>query len=286
MQINIVANIHRPDALEAARRTAERLVAEGHVVGVDSETGRKGNLPVVSNQEFGNAKMAIAFGGDGTLIRAAHLCAEQGTPILGVYFGRFGFVTQCTDERSYECISAFLAGEVPIESRMMLEAELMRNGKTIANVLALNEVVMQRAATARMMTFGVSIDGHFLTKYPADGILVTTPTGSTAYNLSAGGPIMDPSVEALNLTPIAPHTLTSRTLVLNSNSTIRLQVHSSEDAVLSADGQSRLHILGGDEILARRSNKVTNLVSVQKDDFLTKLFNRLFSGGSVMEEQI
>jgi NAD+ kinase len=286
LQINIVANIHRPDALEAARRTAERLVAEGHVVGVDSETGRKGNLPVVSNQEFGNAKMAIAFGGDGTLIRAAHLCAEQGTPILGVYFGRFGFVTQCTDERSYECISAFLAGEVPIESRMMLEAELMRNGKTIANVLALNEVVMQRAATARMMTFGVSIDGHFLTKYPADGILVTTPTGSTAYNLSAGGPIMDPSVEALNLTPIAPHTLTSRTLVLNSNSTIRLQVHSSEDAVLSADGQSRLHILGGDEILARRSNKVTNLVSVQKDDFLTKLFNRLFSGGSVMEEQI
>ncbi len=285
MRIHFVANIYRADALDAAVSAGCWLKDLGHEVAVDTETARHLSLPSVSNDQFAFADLVVAFGGDGTVIRAAHLCAVNGTPILGVYYGRFGFVTQCTSHRFKECISDFIDGLVPIESRMMLEAELVRNGKTIANVLALNEIVLQRSTTARMMTFAVSVDGHHLTRYPADGILVTTTTGSTAYNLSAGGPIMDPSVEALNLTPIAPHTLTSRSLILNANSTIRLEVQNAEDAVLSSDGQNRLHILSGDEVLARRSPKVTNLLSVSPDDFLIKLGKRIFAGGELLGEQ-
>lgn len=282
MRVNFVANIHRADALDAAVSTGCWLVEKGHEVFVDTETGRHLSLPTVSNDLFAQADLVVAFGGDGTLIRAAHLCAAHGTPILGVYYGRFGFVTQCTRQLSKECISKFLAGEIAVESRMMIEAELIRNDRVIANVLALNEIVLQRSTTARMMTFGVSVNGRRLTRYPADGVIVTTPTGSTAYNLSAGGPIMDPSVQAINITPIAPHTLTSRSLILNSDSTVRLEVQNVEEAVLSADGQNRLHILGGDQVVARRSDRVTNLVTVSADDFLTKLGQRVFSGGELL----
>jgi NAD+ kinase len=285
VRVNFVANIHRADALDAAVSAGCWLTDKGHEVFVDTETGRHLSLPSVPNDQFSQADLVVAFGGDGTLIRAAHLCAEAGTPILGVYYGRFGFVTQCTRHRFKECITAFLAGDMAVESRMMIEADLVRNGRVIANVLALNEIVLQRSTTARMMTFAVSVDGHHLTRYPADGILVTTPTGSTAYNLSAGGPIMDPSVVAINITPIAAHTLTSRSLILNANATVRLEVQNAEEAVLSADGQNRLHILGGDEVFARRSERVTNLLTVSKDDFLMKLGQRVFSGGELLGEE-
>ena len=260
------------------------LRSRGVDVGVDSETGRSIDLPIVSNDDFADADLAVAFGGDGTLIRAAHLCAITGTPILGVYFGRFGFVTQCTGDNVQSCIDSCLNGEGQVESRVMLQAILTRAGQEIAEIHALNEVVLQRDVTARMMTFQVAVDGHNLTSYPADGVLVSTPTGSTGYNLSAGGPIMDPRVEALVLTAVAPHTLSARTMILRTDSIIQLTVGSRGDAVLSADGQTRLHILSGDEVCVTKSPRVTNLVTVNKDDFLIKLGQRLFWSQGMMGE--
>jgi NAD+ kinase len=251
---------------------------------VDTDSGRLLALDVVQTERFCNADLVIAFGGDGTLIRAAHLCAYGNTPILGVYYGRFGFVTQCTGEELFDCLEKFLNGESRIEKRMMLDCQLIRNGATVAEVLALNEIVLQRSITARMMTFAVTVDGLMLTRYPADGVMVTTPTGSTAYNLSVGGPIIDPTVEALGVTPIAPHTLTSRSLILNADSVVRLSVKSSGDAVLSADGQTRLHILSGDEVCVKKSDKATQLVTVRPDDFLLKLSQRLFTSVDHLED--
>ena len=275
MRVHLVANTYRPDALEAVRETAAWLSGKGARVGIDGEAGRLVDLPVIANAEFGEADLVIAFGGDGTLIRAVHLCADHGTPILGVYFGRFGFVTQCTHDNLVACIEAFFEGRSIIERRMMLDAELQRGGQTVARLSALNETVLQRAVVARMMTFQVKVDGQVLTSYPADGIIVATPTGSTAYNLSAGGPILDPRVQALVLTAIAPHTLNARTLVLSADSEIVLRVQSNGDAVLSADGQTRLHLLSGDEVRVRKSTRMTNLVAVNDDDFLVKLGQRL-----------
>ena len=286
MRVNVVANIHRPDALEAAAELAQPLTAQGHAVGFEPETARRLDVPAIRPEDFAHAELVVAFGGDGTLIRAAHLCADFGTPILGVYYGRFGFVTQCRPGDILGWIEAFMKGAVPVESRMMLEAELIRNGQVVTNLHALNEVVLQRAATARMMNFLVRVDDLPLTNYPADGVLVCSPTGSTAYNLSAGGPIMDPIIEALCLTAIAPHTLSARPLVLKPSSKVVLQVLSDGDAVLSADGQTRLHILRNDEIRVSRSARVTNLVVVQEDDFLVKLGQRLFwSKGLVVDDE-
>lgn len=286
MRIHIVGNVYREDALAAVTGTAQWLQKRRIKVALDAETGGRFSLPIVSAAEFPDADLVVAFGGDGTLIRAAHLCAEKGTPILGVYYGRFGFVTQCTGDGVFECIETFLAGKAKVENRMMLQAELIRGGQIVGEIHALNEMVLQRDVTARMMLFQVSVDGYALTGYPADGVMVSTPTGSTGYNLSAGGPIMDPTVQALVLTAIAPHTLSSRSLVLRPESVVSFTVGSRGDAILSADAQIRLHILSGDEVRITRSPRVTRLVTVDPHDFLVKLGKRMFWSQGMIEDTV
>lgn len=275
MRVHLVVNIHRPDAILAATEAAEWLGRLGFQVAVEAESGRFVQLPVVSAEEFATADLVIAFGGDGTLIRAAHLCAPSGTPILGVYYGRFGFVTQCKGGDLETCVQSFLKGELEVERRLMIEAHLIRGKQTIASLSALNEIVLQRDVSSRMMTFSVEVNGNAVTKYPADGVLISTPTGSTAYNMSAGGPIMDPCVEAIILTAMMPHTLSARTLVLGPSAEITLAVESDGASVLSADGQTRMHILSGDEVKVHKSPSVANLVVVEKHDFLIKLGQRM-----------
>ncbi len=285
MQINLVANLHRSDALRAAERAAAWLEKRGHTVAAEPETARLTTLRMVPAAEFGEADLVIAFGGDGTVIRAAHLASARGTPILGVYYGSFGFVTQCTGDELPNVLEAFFAGELPIEARMMLEAELLRAGRPVATLQALNEAVMQRAVSSRLLTFDVRVDGYDLTRYPADGIILSTPTGSTAYNLSAGGPIMDPNAQAITLVPLSPHTLAARPLVLGPERVVTLTVqHGDGDSVLSTDGAQRLHVLPGDVVRVGRSPRVTNLVCVENDDFLIKLGRRLLWGHNVLGE--
>ncbi len=169
LRVHLVANIHRPDALDAALKAAGWLRSRGIDVGSDAETARRVDLPEVPEEDFGKADLVAALGGDGTLIRAAHLCAESGTPVLGIYYGRFGFVTQCREVELGACLAAFFDGNTRTESRMMLQGELLRAGSVVATLHSLNEMVLQRAVTARMMTFRVTVDGHYLTSYPADG---------------------------------------------------------------------------------------------------------------------
>ena len=283
MQINLVANLYRSDALRASERAAAWIERRGHTVAAEPETARLTTIKAVTAETFGEADLVIAFGGDGTVIRAAHLASERGTPILGVYYGRFGFVTQCTGEELPTVLESFFAGELVTERRMMLEAELLRADRPIALLRALNETVMQRQVSSRLLTFDVRIDGYNLTRYPADGIILSTPTGSTAYNLSAGGPILDPNAQAIALVPLSPHTLAARPLVLSPDRVVTLTVqHGDGDSVLSTDGAQRLHVLPGDVVRVRRSPRVTNLVCVEKDDFLIKLGRRLLWGQNLM----
>lgn len=284
MRASLVLNLHREDAVEAAQRAARWLLDRGcEVVAEDRAAGRIG-LTAVGPMEVADCDLVIAFGGDGTIIRAAHLCSIKGTPILGVHFGRFGFVTQCLPEDLGAVLSAFLDGEHLTERRMMLETALVRGEKPVATIHTLNESVLQRTVTDRMLTFDVEVNGQVLTSYPADGVMVSTPTGSTGYNLSAGGPVVDPRVDALILTALAPHTLSARPLVLGAGSVIKLRLNSGGDAVLSGDGQTRLHLLPGDYVEIRRSERTTNLVTIQNEDFLYKLRNRLFWSQSILGE--
>ena len=287
MRVALVVNLHRADAIEAAQWAARWLFEHGQatVVGEESIAQTLG-IESASTAEIAQSNLVIAFGGDGTIIRAAHICSEIGTPILGVHFGRFGFVTQCTPDEIGSALSAFLDGEHSVEKRMMLKTDLIRGEKTVATIHTLNESVLQRIVTDRMLTFEVTVNGHHLTSYPADGVMVSTPTGSTGYNLSVGGPVVDPTVEALILVALAPHTLSARPLVLGSDSVVRLTLETGGDAVLSGDGQTRLHLLPKDYVEIRRSDRTTNLVTIQNEDFLHKLRDRLFWSQSILGKDI
>jgi len=285
VRIHFLVNPNRLDAVQAAREAISFVRAQQVEVATEPETAELLDIPGLMRAELGVADLMITFGGDGTLIRAADFCAEPGTPILGVYFGRFGFVTQCQPNEVKVSLSEFFDGTARFETRMMLQVDLHRGDSVIATLHALNEVTLQRATTARMLSFEVEVDAHFLTSYPADGVILSTPTGSTAYNLSAGGPVIDPRMECLTLTALAPHTLSARPLVLRPDSTVRLRVQSVGDAMLTADSHTRLHILSGDYIQVSRSPRVTRLMCVDYDDFLTKLGERLLWSQSILGSQ-
>ncbi len=282
MRISLVVNPRRSDAVEAARQVATSLVGRGIEVGVEPELAEQFGLTADSVEAIASSDIAMSFGGDGTLIRTAHAACISGVPVLGIYFGSFGFVTQATSLEIGAILSMVLDGKAPIEERMMLQSDLMRNGNSVATTHSLNETVLQRAVTSRMMVFDVMIDGLPIASYPADGVLISTPTGSTAYNLSAGGPIVDPKMRAMMLTALAPHTLNARTLVLRAEAEIKLGIQSVGDAVLSVDGQTKLHLLTGDQVQIKVSPLVTRLICVERQDFLEKLSNRLFYGVNAM----
>ncbi|ARU40507.1 hypothetical protein CCB80_04870 [Armatimonadetes bacterium Uphvl-Ar1] len=274
MRIHTIVNLFRPDAVQAAKEALDGLRASSVTFGADRDSAAALGVEAVAPEELGKADLMVSFGGDGTLIRAAHLCSESGTPILGVYFGRFGFVTQCMPSEVGAALSSFIDGQAEIDERIMVQTELIRNERSVATLHSLNEAVVQRSATTRILTFDVKVDGTRMSRYPADGVMVSTPTGSTAYSLSAGGPIVDPGVNALLITAIMPHTLSARPLVVRSEAVIDIQIETRGDAVLSCDGQSRLHLLSGDSVRITKSPRVTRLVSVDSQDFLSKLANR------------
>jgi NAD+ kinase len=274
VRIHTIVNLFRPDAVQAAKEALDGLRASSVTFGADRDSAAALGVEAVAPEELGKADLMVSFGGDGTLIRAAHLCSESGTPILGVYFGRFGFVTQCMPSEVGAALSSFIDGQAEIDERIMVQTELIRNDRSVATLHSLNEAVVQRSATTRILTFDVKVDGTRMSRYPADGVMVSTPTGSTAYSLSAGGPIVDPGVNALLITAIMPHTLSARPLVVRSEAVIDIQIETRGDAVLSCDGQSRLHLLSGDSVRITKSPRVTRLVSVDSQDFLSKLANR------------
>ncbi|MFN3685095.1 MAG: NAD(+)/NADH kinase [Fimbriimonadaceae bacterium] len=285
MRIHLVANPGREDAIAAARELCERLASQGHELAVEADSAHLLPCPRLDVPELGKADLMVSFGGDGTLIKAAEICSAHGTPILGVAYGTFGFVTQCHPTQVEQAIDAFARGELEIEERMMLQADLVRGGQAIASFHALNEVVVQRSATDRMMVFRVVVDGEKMTSYPADGVLLATPTGSTAYNLSAGGPIVDPSVNAFVMTALAPHSLSSRSLVFRPDAVVELNVVSRGDAVLTTDGRTRMHILMGDCVRVTRSARTTKLVRIDSRDFVRKLNALLFWSHSIWREK-
>lgn len=272
----------RPDAVTAAKNAIALLESSGASVSADLDSAEAVGTDSLTVDEFGNADLVLAMGGDGTLIKAAHLVGERQTPIMGVHYGRFGFVTQVLPHQLEDTLNKFVKGECSIESRMMTKTELIRGSEVVATLHSLNESVVQRSATSRMLTFDVHVDGEEVSRYPADGVMVATPTGSTAYNLSAGGPVVDPRMDAMVMTAIMPHTLSSRSLILRPESTIEIKVESREDAVLSCDGHSRLHLLSGDFVRVTRSDRRIRLVSISKHDFFEKLADRLqWSQGTI-----
>jgi NAD+ kinase len=223
--------------------------------------------------------IVLVLGGDGTLLSMADAIGEAGSgiPILGVNFGSLGFLTEVTLPELYPALEAAIEGRAHIEHRMMLHSTTVREGKTFAQLLALNDAVVTKTARSRMIDLSVFVGDEFVTRVKADGLIIATPTGSTAYNLAAGGPIVHPMLDALILTPIAPHTLNNRPAVIPATSSVRVQpnMEPRDEVFITFDGQAGFQLQAGDEITVRRADAPLRLIRPSTRSYFEVLRTKL-----------
>lgn len=222
------------------------------------------------------SEFIIVLGGDGTLLSVARHIGGRGTPILGVNLGSLGFLTEVTLEEMYPLLEEILAGKMRVVERVMLNASIQRDGKEAARYLVLNDVVINKGALARMILMETLVGGKYLNMYRADGLIISTPTGSTAYSLSAGGPIVYPTVGSLIISPICPHTLTNRPIVVPDNMDIEVTLRTeNEDVLVTLDGQEGFPLKYMDTIVVKKSASKTKLILSPKKDYYQILRQKL-----------
>ena len=280
----IITNMKKDPDLEFTRELMEFLTMAGrNCYLVNTETDVEMNrLKKILVPEV---DCLLVIGGDGTVLRAAHLILGSGVPILGINLGTLGYLAEVERSNWREMMSLLLAGNYEIEPRMMLEGRRLNRGGKVEDeevLHALNEVVIARSGAIRVLNLNVFVDGQLLNNLNADGIIISTATGSTAYNMSAGGPIVEPKARLILLTPICAHTLNTRSVVLSKDDAVLIEMACSarnEGMAANAafDGGSSLELSYGDCIEIRRSEKVTNLVKLTKRSFLSTLHRKLTS---------
>ena len=222
----------------------------------------------------------LTLGGDGTFLRGARVLDGREVPILGVNLGRLGFLTACGGEEAEEALRRFARGDYVSEPRMMLEAQLSRSGVPLESWYALNDVVLHAGGKARVIRMVIDANGERIASYAADGLILATPTGSTAYSLSSGGPIMHPELESIGLTPISPHTLTVRPLVLSPTTTVTLRVADDEsEQLITVDGQESAEFVFGDVLTVRRASRHVLLVRFPETTFFARMRHKMGWGG-------
>ncbi len=228
------------------------------------------------------ADALVVLGGDGTLLRVSHLLARRNVPVLGVNFGSLGFLTEIALPELYPALSSVLDGKYEYDERRMLHACVRREGEPDASGDVLNDVVITKATLSRIIELDVFVDGVFVSAFRADGLIVSSPTGSTAYNLAAGGPILHPSLPAIAITPICPHMLTNRPLVVGDKATIEVRLRHARDVELHAtfDGQVGFAVSGKDSVTVTRSPRSLRLVRAPARDFFAVLRTKLKWGES------
>ncbi len=219
----------------------------------------------------------IVLGGDGTLLAAARQVAGERCPILGINLGRLGFLTEIPNQQAVETLARVLAGDFETESRALLEVQIHRDGKLLHESLALNDAVISRRGVARLLHVNVNIDAKPVTVFACDGVIVASPTGSTAYGLAAGGPILHPAIAALELVPICPHMLANRPLIVPDTKVIELQspVDHAGDIVVSIDGQTSIDINANDVVRVTKASKRIHLVKNRHEDYFSVLRGKL-----------
>ena len=278
--VGIISRPRREDIARVVPPLVKWLQAHGAEVTCDSETGDCfGPLAVQTHKReelAGCTDLLIVLGGDGTLLSAARLAADRNVPILAVNLGGLGFLTTVAQDEIYLILEEIFSGKHRVSERVMLEAEIVRDGTVIRRQIALNDAVLNKAALARIMDLELRVDGEYVTTYKADGLILSTPTGSTAYSLAAGGPIVYPTVEAFILTPICPHTLTNRPLVIPDSAMVEVEFKAENETVfLTLDGQIGIELVRGDRIRMRKAQNKLLLVRPAKKTYYHILRNKL-----------
>ena len=274
----LVAKKDKPEAAELAARIRERY-SSLEVLGDRLLAHTLGWARVDDRDLAARAELVVVLGGDGTLIHAARLLDGRPTPLLGINLGSLGFMTEIPVEELFPTMDEVLAGRFKVDSRMKLSCRLIREGRVIVEDEILNDVVINKGALARIADHEVSVDGVPIAMYKADGVILATPTGSTAYSLSAGGPIVHPSVDCTVLTPICSHALTHRPIVVPADRTIRISLRTeTADTFLTLDGQTGHSLQCGDSIEVVRSPNRVNLVRNIRVGYFSILRQKLHWG--------
>ena len=278
-RVGIVAKPDAPRAPEVVARLVDWLGERGLTVTLEKETS--GIVPALRASAAhrtelpGLVDLLIVLGGDGTLLSVARAVGDLGVPILGVNLGGLGFMTATTLDEMLPSLEAMIEGRMVIEDRLMLRARVIRNGAALCEHMALNDLVITKSAMSRIISLAVSVEGQYATAYRADGLIISTPTGSTAYSLSAGGPILFPQVEAIVLTPICSHTLTNRPIVLPAADRIEVTVQSDQEIMLTVDGQVGVGLRESDIVEVRKASARMRLVRFPQKDFFDVLRTKL-----------
>jgi NAD+ kinase len=280
-----VAIVCKPEKEELARLLPDLIVwlrQRGFEPLVDREGGAFCQAaPVVDRAEMPShaPSLVIVLGGDGTLLSVARIFAATGTPILGVNLGFLGFLTEIRLADLYATLEGWCDNCHSLDARAMLHAAIWREGKLLSSYEALNEAVISKGDIARMGDFAVELEGKVVARFRADGVIVSTPTGSTAYTLAANGPILTPDVDALVVTPICPHLLTLRPIVVRGDASLTVRVEDAPNqALLTLDGQQAVELRLGDEVHCHRSSHTVNLVRLSESGFFEALRSKLSWG--------
>ncbi|MEE4255056.1 MAG: NAD(+)/NADH kinase [Desulfuromusa sp.] len=280
-KVGIYAKKNHPDVEVITSDICKRFKVEGiEVLLEDSLAEQIGQVNGYSDEEIPElVDLIIVLGGDGTLISVARLIGSRNVPIVGVNLGRLGFLTEITCDELPEMLERLISGDYKVSDRMMLDAFIHRNGQAVGQFTVVNDIVINKGALARIIDMETYVDGRYLTTYKADGLIVSTPTGSTGYNLAAGGPIIYPDINSLLISPICPHMLTNRPIMVWSRSVIEINVKFEDDVVFfTADGQVGRKLLPGDRVEVRRSESRTRLVSSPSKDYFEILRTKLSWG--------
>ncbi len=277
--VGLIGKYKSPEIAEPLLKLGDFLVRRGICVVVDQLTASHigGNrYPVLVLEEIGRqADLVIVLGGDGTMLNIARTLAPYDVALVGINQGRLGFLTDISVETMFETIGAILDGKYVAEERMLLEAEIFRGGQSVFSVLALNDAVVSKGLKGSMIECEVRIDGKFLYTLRSDGLIVATPTGSTAYALSAGGPIIHPSLSALALVPICPHTFSSRPIAISSDCVVEIVISSAADARAHFDSHSRFDLREQDRVVVRRCGHTIRLLHPVGHDYYNMLRAKL-----------
>jgi NAD+ kinase len=270
-RVGIWGNTQKP-AVEPAASSLIRWLGEKHLEAVIASPlaeylGRPAD-GVAEDQLGGSIDLLVSLGGDGSLLHSARIVGAAGVPILGVNLGRLGFLAEVSPDRMLDAMQQIMDGDFRIEERMNLEAKLMRGGDQAGRFLALNDVVVDRGASPRVMEFEIRVEGVQVTTYIGDGVIVSTPTGSTGHSLSASGPVVDPRVRAMIITPICAHSLAARTVIVAEKEKVEIEFHSAApEAQMAVDGQVGIALRKGDRLAVQAASRVTRLVLLNNASF-------------------
>lgn len=270
-KIGIIAKPHSPEAKPVIEALIPWLKERQKEVFVDADTAAATGLPAIYQKSKipGLVEMIIVLGGDGTMLSVARLIEGRDVPILGVNLGGLGFLTEVTLDSLYPTLEQVFKQEFIPQERLLLKAEVLRQGETVAHSYCLNDAVISKGFLARMIKLETSVNGQFVTSLRGDGLIIATPTGSTAYSLSSGGPIVHPAVDAMVFTPICPHTLTNRPIVIPATARVEAILKSAEEgAIATFDGQVGVHLRQHDIVsITAVDHRIKLFRSPRRNDF-------------------